>query len=217
MANKRALLILGGMWHDFEGFTRFITPVLAPEGYDVHPTYDLDVLTRLGAEGCDLLISYTSLSKHREGHNDTGPEALTDEQVNGLASWLRGGGVALAVHSAMVAGSSSPLYGQLLGGVFVTHPPQFSFTVYPCYREHPITAGVDAFTVRDEFYVEQYDASVQIHMVALDRGVAHPMVWTKSEGRGQVAHIAMGHDQKVWRLPPYQKLIVQAARWLTAH
>lgn len=215
MNRKRVLIPLGGMWHPFDGFAAAMKSLLEPAGYDVESSYDLDCLARLPDGGYDLVLSYTSLSKHREGMNDTGPEQLTDPQVAGLAGWVRAGGGLLAVHSATVVGNSDPAYEALLGGAFISHPPQFAFTVYPCVRAHPITAGVEAFTVHDEFYMQRYDASVQIHMIALDRGVAYPMVWTRDEGAGRVAHIAMGHSELVWALAPYQRLILQAAAWLT--
>jgi type 1 glutamine amidotransferase len=42
------------------------------------------------------------------------------------------------------------------------------------------------------------------------------MVWSRSEGQGRVVHIAMGHDEKVWNLKPYQRLMLQAVACLTA-
>jgi type 1 glutamine amidotransferase len=205
------------MWHPFDGFAAAMKALLEPAGYAVESTYDLDTLERLPDGGYDLVLSYTSLSKHREGMNDTGPERLTDAQVDGLVKWVRGGGALLAVHSATVVGSTNPAYEALLGGAFISHPPQFAFTVYPLAHaeRHPITAGIEAFTVHDEFYMERCDPSVRIHMVALDRGVAYPMVWTRTDNAGRVAHIAMGHSELVWSLPPYQRLILQAARWVT--
>lgn len=214
MTPQRILIPLGGMWHPFDGFAAFTKSLFEPAGYTVESTYDLDSLVRLPEGGYDLVVSYTSLSKHREGMNDAGPEQLTDAQVDGLTRWVRAGGGLLAVHSATVVGASNPAYEALLGGAFISHPPQFAFTVYPLPREHPITAGVEAFTVHDEFYIQRYDPSVQIHMVALDRGVAHPMVWTRNDGAGRVAHIAMGHSELVWDLPPYRRLLLQAAAWL---
>jgi type 1 glutamine amidotransferase len=84
------------------------------------------------------------------------------------------------------------------------------------YRDHPITDGVEAFTVHDEFYVEMHEPSVDVHMIAIDRGVAYPMVWTKEEGEGRVAHVGIGHDERVWCLRPYQRLMLQAVAWLMA-
>jgi uncharacterized protein len=216
MTPKRVLIPLGGMWHPFDRFAAAMKALLEPAGYIVESTYDLDRLASLPEGGADLVISYTSLSRHREGMDDSGPEQLTDAQVDGLVRWVRAGGGLLAVHSATVVGNSNPAYEALLGGAFISHPPQFAFTVYPVSSEHPITAGIEAFTVHDEFYVQRYDRSVSIHMVALDRGVAHPMVWTRAEGVGRVAHIAMGHSELVWDLPPYRRLLQQAAAWLLA-
>lgn len=211
---KKALIILGGMWHDFDGFTAAHRPLLEAAGCQVEATYDLDSLVRLPEMGVDVVISYTSLSKHREGMNDTGPEQLTEAQVRGLSGWVQAGGALLAAHSATVVGSSDPELGRLLGGVFVSHPPQFAFTIYPMYGEHPITADVEAFTVHDEFYIERLTTPVDIHMAAFDRGFAYPMVWSKTEGQGRVAHLAMGHSALVWDLPAYQRLFLNAMNWL---
>lgn len=215
MGRKKVLILLGGTWHDFDGFAAAMQPVFEQAGYTVEATYDLDALTRLGEIGCDVALLYTCLTEQLE---DGRPATLkhSEAQVTALVEWVRAGGGLLAAHAATVAGQSSPALRALMGGAFVTHPPAFAFTIYPLYREHPITAGIPAFTVYDEFYVQAYDATVEIHAVALDRGVAYPMVWSRSEGRGRVAHIAMGHGKEVWSLEPYQRLMAQAVEWLAS-
>jgi len=212
---KKALVLLGGLWHDFDGFADAMQSLLTPHGFQVEATYDLDHLLQLEEYHYDVIISYTCFSLHREGYNDTTPESLTNPQIDGLTNWIRNGGALLAAHSATVMGKSDPALGELIGGVFVSHPAPFSFTLSPIYGEHPITNGIDAFTVHDEFYVETYAPDVQIHLVAFDRGVAHPMAWSKSEGQGRVAHIAPGHFREVWELKPYQQLLLQTIDWLT--
>ena len=215
MADKRVLLVLGGIYHDFEGFAAWAKPLLAENGYLLEATYDLDLLTRLDDSDYDLVMIYTSLSTHREGQPDTSPEYFTQEQMVALTKWVQAGGKLLPVHSASVAGRENPEQKRLMGGVFIEHPPQHSFMVYPLLPEHPITVGVGAFSVMDEFYIQDYEPPFDVHMVAIDRGKAYPMVWTKAEGEGRVAYIAMGHDQGVWDLAPYGKLMIQALDWLT--
>ncbi len=211
---KKLLIILGGMWHDFDGFTAAMSPVFREAGWQAESTYDLDRLLTLADEGIDVVLSYTSLSLHREGYADRGPESLTYAQVMALRDWVRRGGGLLAAHAATVIGKSDPSLGELMGGFFVEHPPQFAFTVYPMNDEHPITCGVEAFAVHDEFYIQKIVSPVTVHMVALDRGTAHPMVWSKQEGLGRVAHVAMGHSALVWDLAPYRRLMLQALEWV---
>lgn len=215
MPGKRVTLLLGGMFHDFQGFETHVRPVLEAAGHTVTPSYDYDDLCGLSGT-CDVVLSYTSLSRHREGMPTTTPESFTPEQTQALVEWVRGGGALVGVHSASVMGKDNPPMQALLGGRFINHPPQFVFTVYPTFREHPITEGVGAFSVHDELYVQEYDPSINIHMVTVDRGVAYPMVWSRLEGQGRVAHITMGHDAKVWTLPPFQRLLLQALDWSTA-
>jgi len=213
---KHVLIVLGGLWHDFDGFASAMQSLLKPRGFQVEATtYDLDSLLHLEENHYDLVLSYTSFSPHREGFNDNSPERLTNVQIDGLTDWIRNGGALLAVHSATVIGKSDTALGELMGGVFISHPPAFAFTVYPVFGQHPITMGIEAFTVHDELYMETHTSTVQVHMVAIDQGVAYPMAWSKTEGQGRVAHIAPGHSCEVWDLEPYQRLLMQTIDWLT--
>jgi len=213
MDGKRILIVLGGVWHDFDGFVATMTPVLETADHTVVSTYNRDVLTRLDEKRYDVVLLHTCLGTAEKDGAE--PEMFAAAQIASLAEWVRDGGALLASHAATVSTQFDPALRAMMGGVFVSHPPQFAFTVYPLLRQHPITDGIEAFTVHDEFYVELYEPSAEIHMVALDRGVAHPMVWSKGEGRGLVAHIAIGHDEKVWNLPSYRRLMLQAIDWLT--
>ena len=212
---KSLLFLLGGMWHDFDGFTNAMKPIFEAEGYRVESTYDLDILKHIDQYSYDLLVSYTCFTKHRPDHNDTGPEKMTDDQLRGLTRWVREGGSLLAAHSATVIGDSDLELGRLLGGVFISHPQPFTFTVIPLTGEHPITAGLDAFEIQDEFYIQRYDPTVEMHMATLYEGKLHPMAWSRTEVKGRVVHIAPGHFPEVWNHPTYQRLMLQAAAWLT--
>src|ERR1051325_3595967 len=183
---KRILILLGGRYHDFDGFARAMAPIYEAEGWPVEATYDLDVLTCLDKAGCEIVLSYTCFSKNEPDQAERTPERLTDEQVRGLADWVQTGGALLAAHCATVVGESGPELGQLLGGTFISHPPPCTFTISPVSDEHPITRGVPAFDVYDEFYMERCEPSVKIHMIAVDQGIVHPMVWSKQEGAGRV-------------------------------
>jgi hypothetical protein len=212
MKRKPILLLLGGSYHDFDGFANAMSPGLQEKGYAIEATYDLTTLTGLGEHKFDIVIFYTCIGSARQ--NGERPPGPTPAQTGALAEWVKAGGGLLAVHATTVAGQTNPEFAQLVGGVFISHPPQFNFTVYPMFREHPIIKDIASFTVFDEFYAQNYDPTVEVHAVAFDRGVAYPMIWSKNEGKGRVAHIALGHSERVWTLPAYQQLIGQAVDWL---
>lgn len=214
LPDKRLLILLGGLYHDFDGFARAMTSLFETEGWSVEATYDLDVLTCLDRANYQVVLTYTCLSKSRPEQEKATPERLTEEQVRGLMGWVQNGGALLAAHCGTVIGESHPDLGMLLGGRFISHPAPFNFTVYPLFGQHPITEGIPAFDVHDEFYIEHYESSVDIHMIAMQEGVAHPMVWSKQEGAGRVVHVAPGHFPEVWNLLPYQRLMIQAVNWL---
>ncbi len=210
----KILLVLGGNWHDFDGFATAFRGYFAEHDGEIVATHDADQLLTLEKEGIDLVALYTCLG----GSNQQGriAEDMTPAQVQALAAWVEGGGRLLALHAATVMREENATLRHLLGGRFLSHPPQFDFTLLPLFREHPITAGVGAFTVHDEFYIQTYAAEVDLHMVAAERGVAYPMLWTKQAGQGSVVYLAPGHSAAVWDLAPYRQLVRQSVQWLAA-
>ena len=214
MAGKNILILLGGYWHDFEGFACAMKALLEEQGYSLECTYDFEILTHLNELNYDLLLDYTCLTEPPVGEISASPIKFSDAQIKALVQWVQRGGALLAVHAATVIGDSDPALEKLLGGAFVRHPPQFTFKALPLSAQHPITDGIEAFDVYDELYIERYHPSVIIHMIAVYEEVAYPVVWSRSEGGGRVAHIALGHASQTWELEPYQRLVLQTIRWL---
>jgi len=213
MKEIRTLLLLGGTWHDFDGFSEFVQTILKPLGCRIECTRELDRLNSLEEEGVDLVVKYTCFSETLE-NGALAPVRFTDAHAGPLVRWVAGGGAFLPVHCATVSCQSSPLLRGLIGGTFLGHPPAFDVAVRPMATSHPVTAGVGMFCGRDELYIHDMEPGVAAHMVAVDRGVAHPMVWTRSEGRGRIGYVAPGHDGQVWNLPPYRLLLAQTASWV---
>jgi len=210
---KRILIVLGGTWHDFDGFAWIIGPVLRKAGHSVETTYSLDSLKTLDQGRYDLALLYTCLTAQREDGSPA-TAVLTDVHALPLTKWVSAGGGLLAVHGATVSGQSSHVFRRLVGGAFVKHPPACRFTVHSVGNEHPITRGTTDFEVEDELYIEEYEPDVVVHAVAIHEGIARPQVWTRTEGSGKVAHVALGHDEKVWSLTVYQSLLLGAVGWL---
>ena len=214
MKAKRILILLGGTWHDFDGFAKSVKSLLRNKGWEITATYDFDELFKLKEGKYDIVISHTCFSKQNWKGDEDVPEMFTDAQLNALVEWVWKGGAFLASHAATVLGKTNLLFGELMGGVFREHPPECDFNVYPVYGEHPIVKGIKSFKVHDELYIQEFEPSVNIHLVALYNDTVYPMAWSKREGDGRVAHIALGHSPKVWNSPPYKKLFLQTINWL---
>lgn len=207
-------MLLGGEWHDFDGFAEAIEPVLTTHYYRVQSSYNFEILLHLNEVKYDILLLYTCLATPRKEEIPQLPTRFSTAQVDSLRRWVGEGGGLLALHAATVVGESDPALESLLGGAFLRHPPESRFTVLPLSLNHPITKGIEAFEVCDELYIERFHPSAKIHMVAVHEQIAYPLVWSRLEGRGRVAHIAMGHSYLVWRLEPFQRLVLQAIQWL---
>lgn len=209
----KILLLLGGVHHDFEGFAVAFREIVGDSHCTITTTYDGDALLRLHAENVDIVALYTCLGGAQK--DGVVAEDLTVVQTHALAEWVRAGGRLLALHAATVLRESNLTMRNLIGGRFLSHPPQFDFAVSPLARKHPLTDGVGSFTVHDEFYIQEFNPEVAILMSAEDRGVVYPIVWAKEEGRGRVAYIAPGHTASTWANEKYRQLLRQSVRWLT--
>lgn len=214
MTDKDIWILLGGEWHDFDGFAAAMKSILEMAGFSIHVTYDPDILTHLEQLHCDLLLTYTCLAQPPAGEKTESLTKFSKAQVDGLVGWVQNGGALLAMHAATVVGDSDPALEELLGGAFVRHPSQGVFRVIPLSAQHPIIDGINAFDLDDELYIERYHASVQVHMIAIYEQVAYPVVWSREDGLGKVVHISLGHSDKTWELEPYQRLMLQSIHWM---
>lgn len=163
-----------------------------------------------------LLISYVA-----------GPYP-SDEQCAGLQSWLEAGGHWLALHGSS-GGRAERVEGltqrrtvrtrhhELLGSMFLTHPPACRFRVDVKDANHPIAKGLAAsFEVEDEPYFVEIAAPASAHiLLTADYGAAGiwPVVdklygqdtsllsdgktrvlgYTRKVGGGCVTYLALGH------------------------
>ena len=209
----KILLMLGGVHHDFAGFAAAFEEIVGGDDVTITASYDGDALLSLADSGVDVVAIYTCLGGAQK--DGVVAEDFTPEQTAALVRWVEAGGKLLALHAATVLRESNLAMRSLIGGRFLSHPPRFDFTVSPLARQHPITAGVGAFGVHDEFYMQDVDKDIAIHMTAEDRGVVHPMVWTKPAVAGRVVYIAPGHTASTWANESFRRLLRQSVAWLT--
>jgi type 1 glutamine amidotransferase len=139
---------------------------------------------------------------------------VTSEVEDAFRSYVRGGKGLLVIHSGSAGYTDTRVLRGLLGGVFEHHPPQCDVTVKP-HVGHPLTAGADSFTVRDEHYLMAFnDQQADVFMTTVSEHGEQPGGWTRTEGDGRVCMLTPGHNLHVWHNPAYQRLIRNALLWV---
>jgi len=177
----------------------------------------------LGAAAtADLVLLYTALG------------AFPARLQTALADAVAGGTGMIAVHSASVfprsgdggVAASHHLAAQLIGARYLSHGPaphQSRFQVLTD-QQHPITRGLAPFEVTAEHY--ELAVSPDAQVVAWREVPAgapgdedhlpparEPVCSVRTQGRGRVCYLQLGHDMRVWDEPAVRDLIVRAAAW----
>ncbi len=199
---KKALLVIGGQYHPFESCGRLLAEALDWTGVcQTTITSDLESFTNLA--GYDLVILYLQR------------DALTPEQEAGLCDFVEAGGGLVGIHSAAASFSFSERYLEMLGSRFVQHGPITEFAVIISEPDHDITRRCADFRVTDEFYILERKSDFQMLATGSWQFQTHPMAYVKPHGRGCVFYTALGHDERTFREPAFQKMIHRAVRWVT--
>ncbi|MBD3344071.1 MAG: hypothetical protein GF401_03310 [Chitinivibrionales bacterium] len=208
---KNILLVLGGAWHDFDGFESTIVPFLRKQRYHIEVTGDHTCFTELHNSSFDAVLLYTSLGNAFDGKR-IGKD-LKPAQTKALRKWVQSGKGLLGVHGASISGKRNRNYQELIGGRFEKHPKPFEVTLYPFHSRNQFTQGIAPFTVTDEFYLHTCNPDIEICLAALYNDEVHPMAWSRAEGKGRVAYLSPGHFPEVWNNKIWQAILVRMLAW----
>ena len=138
---------------------------------------------------------------------------LTEDSAPAFRDYVRRGNGLLAIHSGTSRYEKLPPMNALLGGAFVRHPDPCAVTLEPT-QPHPVTAGVETFTVHDEqYFMAMNDSAAEVFLHSRSEHGQQPAGWMRTEGEGRVCVLTPGHDAKVWLYPSFQILLLNALRW----
>ena len=226
----------GDAYHNKEEHYEELAGLFAgPCGLNVTLTDDLPGQTRQSLSGYDLLVLWTTLRE---------PPAAP---VNALFDTVRAGTPLYGIHAApytvrMIEGGPAAI-----GGSYQKTFPHLPYqeTVVRIYEpDHPVTRGIEDFTITDELYCideltpdttvlagydgrevrsgrpregQPPDPRFEIQTAwRLERPRA-PLVWTRSLGSGRIVVNALGHDGQAIATPGFRRLSVQAVSWLVGN
>lgn len=236
-------LVVGGRWHDVD-FAR--QQLLAGLGaHDaVRCTVHSDFSDTATLAAADAVVAYTC---------DLRPTA---EQTQALTHAVDSGTRLLGLHATNSAIDAPepgaprlfrtpdvmPGFTALLGNRFLAHPTIGPFRIEPVRPEHPLVSGVGAFTTVDEIYVAELGTDLDVLLdVAYDGPCPgfetehgsgrHPVLYTRSQGRGRVTYLTLGHcrgrfdvadlgvadtqviDRVAWQSPQYREVLRRCLAW----
>ena len=205
-----AIVIVGSKWHDPEFGGQFLCQQIAETGLSAAATQDRDAVLADRIRGKKLAVFYC------EGHGE--PEGrgwMTDDHERAVVEFVREGGGFIGVHGATVWFKDNPHYTEMIGGTFQGHGKFAEFPVKVVNRQHPITAGVEDYTVEDEPYVVEPGENIgDLLLTGEFDGKSNPLGWAKEFGKGRVVYLANGHDRRSLDMPAFKRLFANAVRWV---
>ena len=200
---KKALVMLGGKYHPFESCGKILEEFLKRRGM-CEPTLTTDREAFRHLDGYDLVIGYTQ-----------GGE-LTPEQEKGLCGFVENGGGFVGIHCASDSWVKNEAYMEMVGSHFAGHGPVTEFAVTISEPDHEVTRRVQDFRITDEFYIlEKKTETFDVLATGTWHFETHPMAYVHTYGEGRVFYTALGHDERAFTNPSFQKLMYRAVRWVT--
>jgi uncharacterized protein len=151
-------------------------------------------------------------------------EILTAGAEQNLLAAVRAGTGVAGWHGMTAAFRSSLAYNLVVGGAFVDHPgatgEEITHDVRIVDRDHPITQGVNGWTAATEQYYMHVDPSV--HVLASSTltggwlppsGVEMPAAYVRTEGKGRVFYVSVGHYLKDLQIASVERMVRQGMSW----
>jgi len=154
---------------------------------------------------------------------------FTTEQQAAFLKLLKERGIGLvSLHHNLGAHRSWPEYTKIIGGKYVFAPEEIEgemrgkstyshdedLDIKVADADHPITAGLEGFTIHDETYGNFFTSKNARVLLTTDHPKNSPSIlWVQQYGKSPVCYFMLGHDGKSYANPNLSAVIVRAIRW----
>lgn len=210
---QHALVLIGDEPHEPGHIEDGLRPVFAAARVTPHFTVDVRALTADNLAHVQLLVILRD-GLQRPGGGRKPYVWMTREQEDAVVRFVTGGAGFLNLHNALGLYPENGPYLRLAGGRYTGHGPLERFRVEVADAEHPITHGVEPFSVADEQHAPEHDGKVHLLLRARsDDGKVTTAGWAYEPGRGRLCHLAPGHTREALLRPMYQRLLTNAVLW----
>jgi hypothetical protein len=141
---------------------------------------------------------------------------ITPQQQAAVVNFVTNGGAFLNLHNSMGLYPADGPYLKLVGGHYIGHGPLERIRIEVVDPHHPITRGVEGFSLADEQHTPPYEHG-KVHLLLRSRSDDGKVVaaagWAYEPGRGRLCHLANGHTREALAHPMYQRLLRNAINW----
>lgn len=208
------LVLCDDIWHPGEVLKRGLKPLGDEFALDFVSS-PKDILTDGFLRRYDVVVNARGNS--HSAANSGAPwfePGVTAVMPEDLRRYVEEGHGFLALHAGNTSHRPHPM-AEFIGNDFIRHPPQCAVTVRPA-GTHPVTAGIEPFTVRDEHYMIDVfapDAEVILTSTSDTEAGTQTAGYVRAMGRGRFCCLTPGHNLAVYENEQVQKLLKQALRW----
>ena len=218
LANSKikVLLVTGG--HDFDQPSFFKVFTDNPEiaiSFASHDATNNPVFER------DDLLTYNVIALYDIRRT------ITEKQKNGFLSLFHKGIGLLVLHHAIVSYQHWPDYEKIIGckypeedGKYGAVTPQVGYQhdveipITILARDHPITRGLQDFSIHDEIYWGYTVTPDITPLVSTTHPKsAKPLGWCRTEGKSRIVYLQLGHGPEAYMNPGYQRLVANSLKW----
>ncbi|GAA1430100.1 hypothetical protein GCM10009616_13780 [Microlunatus lacustris] len=204
-------------WHDFTATSFEVARTLEALDLQVAVRAFKPQAVLADVPDSDLLVVNSGCGEY-QGSSD-GPEDAWVPAFQVLRDHRARRRPVLALHAASNTLDGLDEWTQWIGGRWnrerSMHPPIGQARVEVSDGDHPITAGLEAFTLHDERYchLDRFPGSrVLLHHE--HEGRAEPLVWVAERDGARAVYDALGHDVRSFASGGRVDLLQREVRWL---
>lgn len=213
---KKALILTGDHWHDPSVAMDGVGPDLIAEDIEFTLTSDYLDFGRSMLKGYHLFILHRDGIEFPHGMDKPSEAWMRPYQEEAIENFVLRGGGFLAFHNSGWGYPWKGAYRRVLGGYYIGHPPIDEFSVTVVNADHPVTKGVQSYSITDEQHWLWFDHDrVDLLLVSQGKdGRQSAAGWAYDYGSGRVVFLANGHTAEIHRHPQFVQLKRNAIRWL---
>ncbi len=155
------------------------------------------------------------------------PKEITEAQKARFRSLFDKGVGLVVLHHALVAYQHWPDYERIIGGRYpeadgkggvataeVGYQHDVDIPVVIVATNHPVTAGLQDFTIHDEIYWGfRVGSEVTPLLTTSHPKSGKPLAWCRTERKSRVVYLQLGHDHLAYENPGYRQLVAQSIHW----